>query len=171
MLLGRAEILRVGLDRLDMNILIALQGDATMSNLQLSKSVALSPSACLTRVQRLRDQGYLLKTGSIVAVSKIGPVLYSTLEITVESHSLKDHIRFERAISEIHEVIFAIKVSGRFDYLLAMITSDMQHLSRLSDEMLGGGLGIAKLVTIPILDVVKPFAGFPLDLLHGRVQA
>ncbi len=158
--------MRHGLDRIDMKILCALQGQARMSNLDLSQLVSVAPSTCLARVQRLRDLGYIENDICVVAASKLGPVLYTTLEITLESHNLKDHLRFERAISDIPEVIFAVKVSGRFDYLLVMTTPDMQHLSRLSDELLDGELGIAKLVTVPILDIAKTFTGFPLEILH-----
>ena len=163
--------MRHGLDRIDLKILGALQSQARMSNLELSQLVSVAPSTCLARVQRLRDLGYIVNDVCVIAASKLGPVLYTTLEITLESHNLKDHLRFEKASSDIPEVIFAVKVSGRFDYLLVMTTPDMQHLSRLSDEMLDGALGISKLVTVPVLDVAKGFAGFPLEILHPGVPA
>lgn len=163
--------MRHGLDRIDLKILASLQAHARMSNLELSQRVSVAPSTCLARVQRLRDLGYIENDICVVAASKLGPVLYTTLEITLESHNLRDHQRFERAIADIAEVIFAVKVSGRFDYLLVMTTPDMQHLSRLSDELLDGALGIAKLVTVPVLDVAKTFSGFPLDILHPKQPA
>lgn len=59
----------------------------------------------------------------------------------------------------------ALKVSGRFDYLISVTTRDMPALNRLSDDLLGGEFGIAKLVTVPIIDVVKNYSGFPVELL------
>jgi DNA-binding Lrp family transcriptional regulator len=156
------------LDRIDIRILSALQAQARTTNLQLSQDISMSPSACFARVQRLRKLGYIDRDVSIVAATKLGPTLFSTLEVTLDSHDLKDHKRFERAISQVAEVVFAVKVSGRFDYLLAMTTSDMQHLSRLSDELLDSELGIARLVTVPVLEVVKHFSGFPIEALCGQ---
>ena len=61
--------------------------------------------------------------------------------------------------------MMALKVSDRFDYLLGVTTKDMQSLNALSDTLLEGALGISKLVTIPILEVAKPFSGFPIQQL------
>lgn len=157
-----------GLDRVDIKILSALQNKARTTNLELSRQISMSASACFARVQRMRNLGYIERDVSIIAATKLGPTLFSTLEVTLESHDLKDHRRFEQAIREVPEIVFAVKVSGRFDYLLAMATSDMQHLSRLSDKLLDSRLGIGRLVTVPVLDVVKPFEGFPLHILSNE---
>jgi Lrp/AsnC family leucine-responsive transcriptional regulator len=161
-----------GLDRVDIKILSTLQNKARTTNLELSRQISMSASACFARVQRLRNLGYIERDISIIAATKLGPTLFSTLEVTLDSHDLKDHRHFERTISDVAEIVFAVKVSGRFDYLLAMATSDMQHLSRLSDQLLDSQLGIGRLVTVPVLDIVKPFEGFPLHILaHIQGQA
>ena len=61
--------------------------------------------------------------------------------------------------------MMALKVSDRFDYLLGVTTKDMQSLNALAYTLLEGALGISKLVTIPILEVAKPFSGFPIQQL------
>jgi Lrp/AsnC family leucine-responsive transcriptional regulator len=161
----RVDDMKNGLDKVDMKILCVLQNKARTTNLELSRKISMSASACFARVQRLRNLGYIERDVSIIAATKLGPTLFSTLEVTLDSHDLKDHKHFEKAIQRVPEIVFAVKVSGRFDYLLAMATSDMQHLSRLSDELLDSQLGIGRLVTVPVLDVVKPFEGFPLQIL------
>lgn len=155
----------IELDRIDLKILKALQSNARLTNLALSEQVALSPSACLARVQKLRDGGFISADLALVDTAKLGPVLHSFLEITLSSHNLEDHRKFEKGIRAIPEIVMAVKVSGRFDYLLALVTRDMPALNQLSDKLLEGSLGIAKLVTIPVLDVPKKFSGFPLDNL------
>lgn len=155
------------LDKIDLKILRALQDDARITNLSLSEKVGLSASACLSRVQKLRDAGYIEREIGVIVPSKIGPVLHSLLEITLANHRLADFKLFEQAIARRPEITLAVKVSGRFDYLIAVTTRDMPSLNTLSDELLEAELSIAKLVTIPILDVAKPFAGFPIEILHG----
>ncbi|ESQ74276.1 Lrp/AsnC family transcriptional regulator [Asticcacaulis sp. AC402] len=154
------------LDKIDLKILRALQTDARITNLALSDKVALSASACLSRVQKLRDKGYIARDISVLSPSKIGPVLHALLEITLSNHKLADHQVFERAIAGRDEIIMAVKVSGRFDYLLAVTTRDMPALNALSDELLEGDLPIAKLVTVPVLDIAKAFNGFPIERLQ-----
>ena len=155
------------LDRIDIRILKELQKNARITNLALSENVHLSASACLVRVQKLRDAGVIEKDISVIATSKIGPVLHSLLQITLKNHSLKDHKEFETRISSIDEIALAVKVSGRFDYLVSVTVRDMPALNALSDDLLGGNFGIAKLVTIPVLEIAKPFKGFPIDSLVG----
>ena len=152
-------------DKIDINILKTLQNNARITNLELAKAVYLSPSACLVRVQKLRDSGVIDRDMSVIDITKIGPALQSFLEITLQSHSLKDHKTFEKAILEIEDITMAVKVSGRFDYLLSVTTRDMPALNALSDHLLGQEFGISKLVTIPVIDIAKPFSGFPLAQL------
>lgn len=150
------------LDKIDFKILAALQNDARITNLALSGVVSLSPSACLARVQKLRETGVISHDMCMIAPSKIGPALHAILEITLANHTLADHVKFENSMRSFDRVTMAIKVSGRFDYLLAVTVADMPELNSLSDELLGGDIGISKLVTVPILDIAKPFKGFPL---------
>jgi len=76
---------------------------------------------------------------------------------------MADHRKFEHGIKSIEQVTMALKVSGRFDYLIAITVPDMPALNALSDDLLSGEMGISKLVTVPILDIAKSFKGFPLD--------
>jgi Lrp/AsnC family leucine-responsive transcriptional regulator len=47
------------IDQVDRKILRGLQDDGRISNQELAARCALSPSACLERTRRLRDQGYI----------------------------------------------------------------------------------------------------------------
>lgn len=157
------------IDKLDLKILEALQLNARISNLALSETISLSASACLARVQKLRDAGYIDREISILSLAKVGSVLNALLEVTLANHKLSDHKKFEEGISDVPEIIMAMKVSGRFDYILAVMTLDMPSLNALSDDLLEGTLGITKLVTLPVLDIAKPFSGFPISMLQKIV--
>ena len=156
------------LDRIDLKILCLLQEDSSITNIALSERVSLSASACLTRVHKLKEAGVIKREIAVVDPTLIGPVLTSLLEITLKNHSLADHKTFESGISGIPEIVSAKKVSGRFDYLLEVTTIDMPALNALSDRLLEGTLGIEKLVTLPVLDTPKPFAGIPIERLAGQ---
>lgn len=156
------------LDKTDIRILKELQKNARITNLALAENVYLSASACLVRVQKLRDAGVIDRDISLIATSKVGPVLHSFLEITLFNHSLKDLEIFESGIAKIAEITMALKVSGRFDYLVSVSTRDMPALNVLSNFLLGSEFGIAKLVTVPVIDIAKPFSGFPVDSLIDK---
>ena len=54
------------LDQTDKKILTLLQQDASVSNLELSKAIGLSPSACLTRTKSLKEEGYIKQYTAIL---------------------------------------------------------------------------------------------------------
>jgi len=134
----------IRLDKLDFKILAALQDNARITNLAVSEAVALSPSACLARVQKLREAGVIERDMCVIAPSKIGPALHAVLEITLANHNMADHRKFEHGIKSIEQVTMALKVSGRFDYLIAITVPDMPALNALSDDLLSGEMGISK---------------------------
>ena len=78
------------LDKIDIRILKELQNNAGITNLELSERVYLSPSACLVRVQKLRESGMIERDVSLIVPSKIGLFLHSFLEISSVNHSLND---------------------------------------------------------------------------------
>ena len=49
----------MGLDRIDREIVAALQNNARLSNKELAAAVGLAPSSCLERVRKLQDGGVL----------------------------------------------------------------------------------------------------------------
>lgn len=154
------------LDKIDLRILATLQKNARITNLALAEAVSLSASACLSRVQRLRTTGVIDRDITVVTPSKIGPVLHALLEITLSNHKIADHRKFESGIKRVPEVTVALKVGGRYDYLLSVTTIDMPALNALCDDLLEGSLGIERLITVPVLDIAKTFRGFPIQTLH-----
>ena len=89
------------LDRIDVNILAELQRDARLTNLELAERAALSPSACLARVRKLREAGFIDRDVGVLSPSKIGPALHCLLEVTLKNHSLTDHTDFESGLAKI----------------------------------------------------------------------
>ena len=49
----------IDLDRIDLQLLAQLQQAGRQTNAELAERVHLSPSACLRRVQRLEEEGFI----------------------------------------------------------------------------------------------------------------
>lgn len=114
------------LDQHDRFILKALQKDSSISNLDLSKQVGLSPSACLARTKSLKEAGIIRQFTAIVDESQIG--LGLTAFITVSLSPLKREVvdEFMRHIEAIPQVLECYTIAGTRDYLLKVVTRDMQ---------------------------------------------
>lgn len=158
------------LDRTHVRILEELQRNARITNQELAEQVALSPSACLARVRKLEAMGILPRYAADITLEKIAPVLEAFIEVTLENHSRHETARFLKDVEELPHVITCHRVSGHYDFLLHVITHDMPELRELADHLLSGGLGVSKIATIPILDEVKPFTGYPLRSLLKDVE-
>lgn len=150
------------LDARDLKILEYLQRDARMTNQTLAEAVALSPSACLVRVRRLEDAGFITGYRAELAVEKIRPTLFAFAEVTLKRHHPADFERFEAAIADIEEIVEAAQVSGAFDYLLKIAAPDVRRWRELADRLLSDDLGVDKIASHILMKEAKTFSGYPL---------
>ena len=60
------------LDRTDRRILLAMQGNARISNLELAEKVGLSPTPCSRRVKRLEESGLIRQHVTLLNQSMLG---------------------------------------------------------------------------------------------------
>lgn len=163
--MGSGTLIRMTLDNKNLKILKILQQEGRISNQKLADKVALSPSACLARVRMMEKQGYIEGFRTKIKLDKLGSVLMAFMEVTLNSHSPQDFSKFDSFLQEIDEVIETFVVGSHFDYLLQIAVSDMSELRELSNQILESGLGVTKLNTIPIIEIPKPFHGYPLSTI------
>ena len=150
------------LDRIDRNILAALQEDARLTNQALSERVALSPSACLARVRRLEHagviQGYHARLDPFTL--DIGLVLYA--DITLDGHSPAELAAFEKAIGALPQVVEASHVTGSFDYILKVVVADMPEWTRIAEGLASADLGVDRINSYVVMRKPKFFVGYPI---------
>jgi DNA-binding Lrp family transcriptional regulator len=150
------------LDRIDRRILAALQAEGRLSNQALSERVALSPSACLARVRRLEKrgviQGYHARLDPFAI--EVGLVLFA--EVTLSAHRPEDLAEFERALGNVPQIVEASHVTGDYDYLLKVVTSDMAEWTRIAEDLAGSGLGVVRVNTRVLMGKPKVFEGYPI---------
>ena len=106
------------LDRIDRKILIELQKDGRLSNVELAKTIGLSPSPCLERVRRLEGQGYITGYCALVDAEKLGAAMLVFVEITLTKTSVDIFAEFSAAVQQHEDIHECHLVSGNFDFLL-----------------------------------------------------
>ena len=67
-----SKYILVKLDRIDKNIIRALQNNGRMQNNDLAREIGLSPSSCLRRVKLLEEAGVIQNYTAVVDPQKIG---------------------------------------------------------------------------------------------------
>jgi Lrp/AsnC family transcriptional regulator len=113
------------LDRYDYAILDALQRDGTLSVAQLSEQVGLSSTPCWKRLRRLEEDGYIENRVAIINRRKVGLPVTVFVSIRTTQHDEKWFARFAAAVAALPEVQEFHRMSGDIDYLLKVVTSDI----------------------------------------------
>ena len=124
------------LDRLDMQILDALQRDATVSMVQLGAQVGLSSTPCWKRVKRLEDEGFIERRVAVVNRQKVGLPVTVFVSIRAGQHDEKWLVRFAAVVSTLPEVQEFHRMSGDVDYLLKVAASSIEGYDRFYKKLI-----------------------------------
>ena len=119
------------LDRTDRRILAALQGEGRLTNVELAKRVALSPSPCLRRVKRLEGAGVVQSYRAVLDREAVGLRLTVFVEIKVERHSRENAQALQDALAAMPEVVSCHMVSGTADFLAEVVVADLRAYEAL----------------------------------------
>ena len=114
------------LDRLDLQILDALQRDATLSMAELGAQVGLSSTPCWKRVKRMEDEGLIERRVAIVNRKAVGLPVTVFVSIRAGQHDEKWLARFAAVVSALPEVQEFHRMSGDVDYLLKVVASSIE---------------------------------------------
>ncbi len=150
------------LDRTDLKVLRALQADGRMSNLKLAEAVSLSPTAVLSRVQRLTKEGYILGYEARLNPLKLGAGLMVFVEVLLDRTTPNVFEAFKAAVQVRPEIMECHMVAGGFDYLLKTRMADMGAYREFAGTVLWQLPGVRETRTYPVMEEVKNTTRLPL---------
>ncbi|MDY0272564.1 MAG: Lrp/AsnC family transcriptional regulator [Advenella sp.] len=133
------------LDLIDLRILDELQKNSSISNVELSKRVHLSPSPCLSRVKALETGGIISRYVALANPSALGLDLNVFISISLKSQDKQALSDFEQRISEHDEVMECYLMTGDSDYLIRVAVTNIGALERFILEQLTPIPGIDKI--------------------------
>ncbi len=116
------------LDRIDFEILEALQKNARLSNKEIAAHVGLAPSSALERVKRLRETGVLRGYRAIVDPQAIGIRLQALIAVRLQHHSRDVVETFQQHVLGLEETLETFHLAGRDDFLIHVAVRDADHL-------------------------------------------
>jgi len=119
---------KAALDRIDYEILDALQNDARLSNKELAAQVGLAPSSCLARVRKLKESDVLRGFHADVDATSLGIGLQALTAIRLTQHARNNFATFLEHVTSLEEIIDVFQVAGADDYLLHVAVRDANHL-------------------------------------------
>lgn len=166
---GAGEIMGIPttmrLDAIDVRILSVIQRQGRITKLALADSVGLSATPCWTRLKRLEDAGVISRYEARIDTRVLPSFATVLVEITLGLHRQADFDRFERAVREAPEVTACWSVGGGVDYILKIVTRDVDSYQRLIDTWLEREIGITRYFTYIVTRTIKETLEVPEALL------
>jgi Lrp/AsnC family transcriptional regulator len=151
-----------GLDKIDLRILAALQEDASRSAAEIAEAVGLSQSPCWRRIHRLREEGYISKVVALLDRKKLGLRAQLFVQVKVTSNDQASLAEFAQAIREFPEVMECHVILGMFDFLLRVVTKDMDAYEKFYFETLSRVPNIREVNSFVAATEVKSTTAFPM---------
>jgi Lrp/AsnC family leucine-responsive transcriptional regulator len=135
------------LDPTDIALLKMLQIDASLTSKELSYKLNKSIATIHERVKRLKEQGYIRRVVAILDRKKINKSLIAFSQVLLNDHTAETLTTFEKEIVKFPEVMECFQMTGMFDFLLRIATSDMEEYHHF----------YRKLGTLPKITSVQSF--------------
>lgn len=150
------------LDDVDLRILQLIQREGRMPVAELAASVSLSPSTCARRLRLLEDRGVITGYGARVDHSIVGLPMMAFVLVRMSRKSEEVLSAFEAAIGKAPEVMEAFLMTGRDDYLLRVLVSDLQAYERFVKQRLTRIPGVSQVETSFMLRQVTARHALPI---------
>src|SRR5450830_1467604 len=136
------------LDKISKRILAELQNDGRISNVELATRVNLSPAACLERVRKLQESGYILGYTAQLNPHLLDVALLVFIEVVLD--------RTTPDVLECH------MVAGGFDYLVKARVKDMNAYRDFLGKSLLQLNGVRETHTYAVMEEVKNTSCLPI---------
>lgn len=150
------------LDRTDRRILSEIQKDASMSQAELAERIGLSAAPCWRRLQKLKEQGYIRKTVSLLDRKTLGLNAMIFCQIKLSAHGRAHLTEFTEHIRRFPEVLECYVLMGDTDFLLRIVTESVEAYERFFFEHLSGLPGVQEIKSTIALSEIKATTELPV---------
>jgi DNA-binding Lrp family transcriptional regulator len=110
----------------DRKLLEALQDNVNLSQIDLAERAGLSRTSVWRRVRELEDAGLIDGRVALLNPKALGLQIHVFLSVTMIQHSDQVRQSFEAHVEHLPEVMECFSVSGERDYVLQIISRDME---------------------------------------------
>jgi Lrp/AsnC family transcriptional regulator len=159
------------LDAIDLRLLSEVQKDAALSAAELAEKVGISQSPCWRRLQRLKDDGYIRAQVAVLDRKRVGLNAQIFAQVKLSAHGRTHLSEFSKAVQAFPEVLECYVLMGPFDFMLRIVTEDVESYERLFFERLSKLPGIQEINSSVALSEIKFSTALPLDHLRGDEAA
>ena len=133
------------MDRIDRQIIAALQRDGRQKLAELAETVGLSATPCARRISRLEQDGIITGYSARVDQEKLGLPLNVFIFVELDTQSRDAIKEFENALRRFDEVMECYLMTGTRDVLIRVVAADLPAFDRFLEDGLMRISGIRSL--------------------------
>ncbi|WP_375740623.1 Lrp/AsnC family transcriptional regulator [Pseudomonas boanensis] len=152
----------ITLDAYDKRILELLQEDASLATAEIAERVGLSQSPCWRRIQRLKEEGVIRRQVTLLDRRKIGLNAQIFAQVKLNAHGRSNLTEFAEAMRQFPEVLECHVLMGSVDFMLRIVTRDIEAYERFFFEKLSLVPGIQEVNSIVALSEIKSTTSLPV---------
>ena len=153
---------KIEIDNMDRKILRLLQSDASLSATAIGEQVGLSQSPCWRRIQRLKDSGLIKEQGLVIDRKKLGFDTMIFAHVKLTAHGRSKVAEFGDTIRQFPEVMECHLLLGHVDFLLRIVTPDLEAYERFFFERLSQLPDVQEVTSSIALTEVKHTTQLPI---------
>ena len=143
------------LDKFDAAILRVLQKHGRMSWLQLGEEARLSASAVQRRVQAMESTVIIKHFSLHIDEKKVGNEVKAMVMINVDRQDVENARKFRERLSAYPEVQAMHMLSGTVDFMLEVVSSDIQKFAHFMEEKILSLPGVKDASSSIVLGTIK----------------
>jgi Lrp/AsnC family transcriptional regulator, leucine-responsive regulatory protein len=147
------------IDQIDNRILRELSLDGRVSNVDLAAKIGLSASACLRRVQELERTGVISGYRAVLNSAAMGIGFVAYVAVGLSRHTRDEQKGFEAAIINAPQVKECHNVTGTFEYLLRVETTDLSAYKHFHTDVLGALPQVSTITSYVVMGTPKDQRG------------
>lgn len=151
------------LDAVDRAMLTQLQVDGRVTATELADRVGLSTSACVRRIQKLEDEGFIDRYVMLMDPRSIGLSASVFVEITLASQHEDRLDEFEAAVVDCPGVMSCHLMAGDADYIIHLVCEGVADYERIHRSHLAQLPGVARLRSNFAIRTVTDTTAYPLS--------
>jgi Lrp/AsnC family transcriptional regulator len=150
------------IDKIDLDILDALQKDATLSTTDLAAQVGLSQSPCWRRVNLLESSGVIKRRVALLSREQLGLEVLVFVHVKLTSNGWQSLPKFKQRVVSFPEVIQCFVLMGDIDFILLVATRTIDDYNTFVQKKLAQVPGVQSIDSRIVLEETKNTTELPI---------
>jgi DNA-binding Lrp family transcriptional regulator len=145
----------ITLDEKDFAILRLLQQNAKLTVREIAAGIHLSATPVHERIKRMEASGVIKQYATLIDHRKVKKGIMVICYVSLKEHSHKQGMAFINAVTGFKEVLECYNISGQFDFMLKIVSENMETYHDFYLHKLSMVKGISHTQSIFVMGILK----------------